>query len=49
MNESFEVQVSQDEHNAAFDWLEDHLELGIFRFDLDDIKGMIEQVVEEKL
>lgn len=39
------VQVSQDMHLKAFDWLEEHLEEKIYRFEIDDIIGMVEQVV----
>lgn len=41
------VQVTQDEHYRAFEWLETHLESKIYRFDIYDVVGMIEQVVIE--
>lgn len=41
------VQVTQDDHNRAFEWLERNLEAKIYRFDIYDVVGMIEQVVME--
>ena len=34
-----------DQHKAGFEWLEDHLELKIHQFDIDDVSAMVEQVV----
>jgi hypothetical protein len=37
-------QITQDQHTAGFEWLEDHLLQKIFMFDVDDVMAMIEQV-----
>lgn len=41
----FSVQVTQDEHNRAFDWLENNLMAKIFVFDCDDVSTMVEQII----
>ncbi len=46
---SFDVELSQDAFNAAFDYLETVLEDKIFRFDIDDMKGLVQQVYAEGL
>lgn len=44
------VQVTQDQHIVAFEWLEDNVEKKVFQFDVDDLIAMVEQVViEQKL
>lgn len=35
--------MTPDQHIAAFDWLADHIE-ALHTYDLDDVKGMLEQV-----
>lgn len=44
----FDVQVTQDEWNWAWDELEETLEDKVWTIDLDDFKGMAEQVVGER-
>lgn len=39
------AQVTNNEFNDAFDWLEEHLEKKIFMFESDDVAAMVEQVV----
>ena len=44
----FEMPLTQDEFMRAMEFLEENLEEKIFRFDVDEVKGMCEQVVGEK-
>lgn len=46
---AFEVQVTQDQHNAAFDWLMDRFGALLIREDIDNVSAMIEHVVMEEL
>lgn len=45
----FNIQVSQDLHNSAMEYLEDHLDAKLFRFDVDDVSAMVEQVASLKI
>lgn len=46
---TYKISVTQDQHMKACDWLEDHLEAKVFAFDVDDFRGMVEQVVWQTL
>lgn len=39
------VQVTQDQHWKAMWWLEERLDKKIYRYDVDDLVAMVEQVV----
>ena len=44
----FSVQVTMDQHMEAIDWMELH-GIVLYAHDVDDLKGMVEQVVYEEI
>lgn len=40
------MTLNSDMHMVACQWLEESLDLKLFQFDVDDVKAMIEQVVQ---
>lgn len=46
---SVKVQVTQDQHMEAIEWLEAWLEEPTYMHDVDDVKAMVEQAVCEEI